>query len=116
MAVTTVRPLLFAILSWRDGEVGGINVVLAGYADEREQGIAAGVGQRGAIRCGVVVPLIAQTGQSEEIHSPDECASMVVKLMVPAVWSIAVVCTVAISCWPKVLHDVESARKRGIAE
>src|SRR5580704_15815388 len=49
---------------------------------------------------------MAQTGQSEEIHSPDECARTVVRLTVPAVWSIAVVCTVAISCWPKVFRTM----------
>ena len=51
---------------------------------------------------------MAQTGQSEAIHSPDACASMVVRLTMPAAWSIAVVCTVAISCWPKVLRTMSS--------
>ena len=36
------------------------------------------------MRCGVAVSLTAQTGQSEAIHSPEACASMVVKLTVPA--------------------------------
>jgi len=43
---------------------------------------------------------MAHTGQSEAIHSPDECANTVVRLMRSALWSIAVVCTVAISCSP----------------
>jgi len=38
---------------------------------------------------------IAQTGQSEAIHSPEACANMVVKLTMPAAWSTAVVWTVA---------------------
>src|SRR6185437_13364279 len=65
------------------------------------------------IRRGVAVSLIAQTGQSEAIHSPDECANTVVRLTMPAVWSIAVVCTVAISCWPKVLRTMSSPLDSG---
>jgi hypothetical protein len=49
------------------------------------------------MRCGLAVSLIAQTGQSEAIHSPDECATTVVRVIVPAAWSTAVVCRVAIS-------------------
>src|SRR6516225_866034 len=49
---------------------------------------------------------MGQTGQSEAIHSPEACASVVVKLTMPAVWSIEVVCTVAISCWPSVLRTM----------
>jgi hypothetical protein len=48
------------------------------------------------MRCGVAVALMAQTGQSEAIHSPDACASTVVRLMTLAVWSMEVDCTVAI--------------------
>ena len=32
---------------------------------------------------------MAQTDQSEAIHSPEECASTVVRLTTPAVWSTA---------------------------
>jgi hypothetical protein len=49
------------------------------------------------IRCGVAVSLIGQTGQLDAIHSPEAWASIVVKL-IAAFRSIAVVCTVAISC------------------
>jgi hypothetical protein len=56
------------------------------------------------ILCGAAVSLTAQTGQSEETHSPEEWASTVVKRMSPASWSIDVVCTVAISCLPKALR------------
>ena len=35
---------------------------------------------------------MGQTGQSDAIHSPEACASVVVKLTIPAVWSMAVVC------------------------
>ena len=60
---------------------------------------------------------MAQTGQSEAIHSPDECASTVVRLTMPAAWSTAVVCTVAISCWPKSLaHDFQPTGERRIAK
>jgi len=41
---------------------------------------------------------MGQTGQSEAIHSPEACASTVVKLTRPDAGSMAVVCTVAISC------------------
>jgi hypothetical protein len=60
------------------------------------------LGAKDPVRCGVAVSLTAQTGQSEAIHSPEECASTVVRLTIPAVWLIAVVCTVAISCWPSI--------------
>src|SRR5215469_1543919 len=65
------------------------------------------------MRCGVAVSLTAQIGHSEAIHSPDACASTVVRLTTPAVWSIAVVCTVAISCWPKVLRTISSPLESG---
>ena len=35
-------------------------------------------------RCGVDVSVIAQTGHSEAIHSPDAWPSIVVELMIPA--------------------------------
>ena len=37
------------------------------------------------MRCGFAVSLTAQTGQSEAIHSPEECARIVVRLTIPAV-------------------------------
>ena len=45
-------------------------------------------------------------------------ASVVVKLTIPAVASMAVVCSVAISCWPRVgpAYDVEPAREWCTAE
>ncbi len=36
------------------------------------------------IRCGMAVSLIGQTGQSEESHSPEECASVVVNRTTPS--------------------------------
>src|SRR5262249_44741385 len=47
------------------------------------------------MRWGLAVSAMGQTGQSEAIHSPEVWASVVVKLTMPAVWSIAVVCKVA---------------------
>jgi hypothetical protein len=35
------------------------------------------------MRCGDVMSVIGQTGQSEAIHSPDACVSMVVRLTKP---------------------------------
>ena len=37
------------------------------------------------MRCGAAVSLVGHTGQSEAIHSPEECASTVVRLTSPAV-------------------------------
>src|SRR4029077_1612876 len=37
----------------------------------------------------------------------------VVRLTTPAAWSIAVVCTVAISCWPNVLRTISSPLESG---
>ena len=65
------------------------------------------------MRCGVAVSLIAQTGQSEAIHSPEACARTVLSLTIPAVSSIDVVCTVAISCWLKVLRTISSPLDSG---
>ena len=65
------------------------------------------------MRCGAAVSLTGQTGQSEEIHSPEECASTVVSRTSPASLSIAVVCTVAISCWPRLLRTMSSPLGKG---
>jgi hypothetical protein len=46
---------------------------------------------------------MAQTGRSEAIHSPEAWARTVLSRTIPAVSSIEVVCTVAISCWLKAL-------------
>ncbi len=50
---------------------------------------------------------------SVPLGSPEACASTVVRLTMPAPWSIAVVCTVAISCWPKVLRTMSSPLASG---
>jgi hypothetical protein len=65
------------------------------------------------MRCGVAVSAMVQTGQSEAIHSPEACANTVVRLTMPAAWSIEVVCTVAISCCPKVLRTMSSPLDSG---
>src|SRR5262249_17137572 len=58
------------------------------------------------MRCGFTSSATGQTGQSEAIHSPEAWASMVVRLTIPAAGSMAVVCTVAISCWPNVFRTM----------
>jgi hypothetical protein len=58
------------------------------------------------MRCGVSVSLIAQIGQSEAIHSPEAWAKTVLSRTMPAVSSIDVVWTVAISCRLKVLRTM----------
>src|SRR5262249_58048491 len=58
------------------------------------------------MRCGAAVALMAQTGQSDAIHSPEAWARTVLRRTIPAASSIEVVCTVAISCWLKVLRTI----------
>src|SRR5215831_2028819 len=65
------------------------------------------------MRWGLAVSATGQTGQSEAIHSPEAWASVVVKWTMPAVWSIAVVCKVAISCWPSVLRTMSRPLESG---
>src|SRR4249919_2418466 len=60
------------------------------------------------MRCGATVSATGHTGQSEDIHSPEECASNVVRRMRPASASIAVVWTVAISCRLRHLRTISS--------
>src|SRR5215831_7484565 len=65
------------------------------------------------MRWGLAVSTMGQTGQSEAIHSPEAWASVVVKWTMPAVWSMAVVCKVAISCWPSVLRTMSRPLESG---
>ena len=60
------------------------------------------------MRCGAAVSATGHTGQSDETHSPEECARTVVRRIRPASRSIAVVCTVAISCWLRHLRTISS--------
>src|ERR1700746_3861994 len=53
-------------------------------------------------RAAVALPF--QTGHSEDTHSPEAWTSVVVRRIRPLSLSIAVVCTVAISCWPRHLR------------
>ncbi len=65
------------------------------------------------MRCGTAVSLMAQTGQSEAIHSPEAWAKTVLSRTIPAVSSIAVVWTVVISCWLNVLRTISSPLESG---
>src|ERR1039458_9623979 len=65
------------------------------------------------MRCGAAVSLIGQTGQSDDIHSPDEWARLVVRRISPTSLSIAVLCMVAISCWPSTLRTMSSPLDNG---
>src|SRR5215470_11072657 len=65
------------------------------------------------MRWGLAVSAMGQIGQSEAIHSPEAWASVVVRLTMPAVWSMAVVCNVAISCCPSVLRTMSSPLESG---
>ena len=87
-------------------QIGGVEIVLTRNAHQGEQRIAPGVGQRRPHASRAAMSASGQTGQSEAIHSPEACASMVVRLTIPVVWSTAVVCIVAISCWPSVLRTM----------
>ncbi len=63
-------------------QIRRIEIILAGNADQSEECIAPSIGQGRPMRCGVAVSLTAQTGQSDEIHSPEACARTVVSLMI----------------------------------
>src|SRR5262245_37306278 len=65
------------------------------------------------MRCGLAISAMGQTGQSEAIHSPEACASTVVKLTRPDPSSMAVLCMVAISCWPSVLRTMSRPLESG---
>src|SRR5271165_4975012 len=65
------------------------------------------------MRWGEAVSPIGQTGQSDDTHSPDAWARMVVRRISPASVSIAVVCTVAISWRPRVLRTMSSPLESG---
>jgi hypothetical protein len=54
-----------------------------------------------------------QTGQSEAIHSPEACANTVVSDAVWMSWSMMVVCSVAISCWPSTLRTMSRPADSG---
>jgi hypothetical protein len=77
-----------------------IEIVFTGEADWGEQRIAPGIGEGDShVRCGAAVSLDEQTGQDDEIHSPEACARRVVRRIWP-VGSILVLWMVAISCRP----------------
>src|SRR6516165_10799813 len=57
--------------------------------------------------------MTGQTGQSDAIHSPEAWTSVVVRLIKPLSFSIAVVCTVAISCWPRHLRTRSRPEESG---
>jgi hypothetical protein len=65
------------------------------------------------MRWGVAISATRHTGQSEAIHSPEACASTVIKLIRPSAWSMAVVCIIAISCRPSVLRTISSPLDNG---
>src|SRR5262245_33088880 len=95
-------------------QIRRIEVIFAGDTDEGEQRIAAGIGQCGAHALGIGgLGDRAHRRQSEAIHSPEAWASQVVKRTRPASLSIAVVCTVAISCCPSVLRTMSRPLESG---
>src|SRR6516164_3706446 len=65
------------------------------------------------MRCGAEVSLIGHTGQSDDNHSPDECANIVVRWMNPVSLLRVVVCTVAISCRPRLLRTISRPLDNG---
>lgn len=73
------------------GEIRRVEIIVTRDADEREEGIAARVGECRFYPTGAPISLIAQTGHSDDSHSPDEWASIVVIRMSPASLSIIVV-------------------------
>jgi hypothetical protein len=63
------------------------------------------------IRRGAAISERVHTGQSEAIHSPEAWASTVVSDTVWISWSMIVVCSVAISCWPNTLRTMPEDAK-----
>src|SRR5215467_13542329 len=106
---------LIYLRRWRrkSHQIGRIKIILAGDSYQREQGVTPGIGSAAPILCGAVVSLMAHTGQSDAIHSPEACAKTVLRRTRPAVWSMEVVCTVAISCWLNVLRTISSPLESG---
>jgi hypothetical protein len=50
-------------------ECPGIEIILAGYSNQREQGVSAG--STAPIRRALAISAMGQTGQSEAIHLPE---------------------------------------------
>ena len=98
-------------------QIRRVEIILAGDSNQGEQRIAPRIGERRAHPMRGAVSLIGQTGQSDEIHSPEEWASIVVRLTSPAVLVDRgrldrrdLVPAEAFA------DDVEPARERGIAK
>ena len=69
--------------------------------------------QNGAKKVNPFSVSLHMPSQSDEIHSPEAWARTVLRRTIPAVSSIDVVCTVAISCWLKVLRTSSSHSTTG---
>ena len=65
------------------------------------------------MRCAEAISAIRHTGHSEETHSPDECARMVVRRRRPPSLSISVDWIVAISCRPRLLRTMSKPLDSG---
>jgi hypothetical protein len=102
-------------LSCRRDEVRGIKIILAGNPDQGEEGIAARISQR-RVRCGVAVSAMAQTGQSEAIHSPEAWARTVVKFTACRLVDGGGLDRGDLVLAQGFAHDTEPARQRRIAK
>jgi hypothetical protein len=51
--------------------IGRIKIVFSRNSHQRKQRVTSRIGKRSAMRWGAAVSLDEQTGQSDEIHSPD---------------------------------------------
>ena len=77
-----------AFVSWRRWrartitKIWRIQIVLAGDADQGEQGITPGIGQCSSHPVRLAISAMEQTGQWEAIHSPEEWASKVVRFSI----------------------------------
>src|ERR1700738_4635862 len=65
------------------------------------------------MRCAEAMSVIWHTGHSDETHSPEECARMVVSRSRPASLSISVDWMVAISCRPRLLRTISNPLDSG---
>ena len=94
-------------------EIRRIEIIFSGNAHQREKRIPTRIGEGAPMRCAEAISVIWHTGHSEEIHSPDACASTVVRRRRPASLSIPVAWIVAISWRPRLLRTMSNPLDSG---
>ena len=97
----------WARLRVRHRKIGRVQIVFAGDPDESEERIAAGIGQ-----CRTHTMRDSWLRQSGRLANRKRSiprtsvGNIVIRLIIPAAWSVEVVCTTAISWFPNVLRTI----------